>query len=266
MSFTRKRSAARRAIRGALLAALVPAALPLLVARAQVPAAPAFSVEGLQLTSRDGASLHVLHYRPQGAASSGVLLVRDLRSDTTACVSELAQQLAQAGYEVLAPDPRGEGALGSPSEASSRRARPARLELLTLREDIARCWALFGPGVRDVVLVCVGWSGLGVAGEPPEPPHARGIVWIGPHGEAGAWDEALRAGWRPLPPLLLVAGREDLESSRVAEALFARLNDVCELRLLSRGASACALAENPHVRGGLLDWLRALTPRSDAVR
>jgi hypothetical protein len=270
MSFMWQRRCARRKARAALVAALVvalaPAAVPLLVARAQVPEAPAFSMEGLQLTDRDGASLHILHYRPRPPATSGVLLVRDLRADAATCGNALAQQLAQAGFEVLAPDPRGEGGPGTPSESAARRARPARPELAALRDDLARCWPLFDPGVRDVALVCLGWSGLSIAGEPPAPLRASGIVWIGPHGEVGAWDQALRAQWQPLPALLLVAGREDLESSRVAESLFARLNDACELRLFSRGASACALAENPHVRAGLLDWLRALMPRSDAAR
>lgn len=256
----------RCGIGGALLAALVPAALPILVAHAQAPSSPAFSVEGLQLTGRDGASLHVLHYRPQQPASSGVLLVRDLRADAAACGNALAQQLAQAGYEVLAPDPRGEGAAEMPPASSSPRVRPARLELLALREDLTRCWPLFDPGIREVTLVCVGWSGLGIPNAPPETLRTRGIVWIGPHGAAGSWDETLRAGWRPLPRLLLIAAREDIESSRVAESLFARLNDVSELRLFSHGVSACVLVENPHVRAGLLEWLPALTPRSEVAR
>lgn len=248
-----------------LLAVLLPSG----PARADVASALPYEVQVARLQSHDGLSLLVKHYRPQASASAGVVLVHDWLSSASACWDAWADVLAGDGFEVLVPDLRGHGESTPDETPRAARARPSRTELQELRTDGTRWWQLFSSDVQEVILVCAGASGQAAPDWRPRDQALRAIVWIGPVGEAAVWEQSLRAPGLALPRLLLVATHDDLASTRVAEALFSRLNDVSELRLFSRGAGGCELAHEPRVREGLRAWLNQLreaAPSQPAMR
>lgn len=180
------------------------------------------------------------------------------------CWGTLPRELAASGCEVLVPDLPGHGMSAAGEAAQAVEARPTRADLERLEGLGAEWIARFSPAVTRVAIVCCGWSGLALPRWLPPAREAAGAVWIDPRGEAGEWEEALRAASQPVTRLLLVATREHTAGARAAENLYARLAPAAELRLFSRGEGGCALARERGVQVGLGEWIPALLSRGAA--
>jgi len=227
-------------------------------------AAPCPAALDLQLAGRDGFPLHLTHYRPAGGASLGVVLIHDWGSSGAPCWGDVPRALCQAGLEVLVPDLRGHGASVMPEMLRPLSPVPSRGELALLATDASLWCPAFSDSVRRVVAIGLGWGGAAATRLDSPGRELVGIAWLGPLGDAAAFP------WQPRDrarrSLLLVASLEDAVSSRVAEALFSRFNDVAELRLFDRGAGGCALLSGPGVGDGLRDWVAGFAPPTGTAR
>jgi len=227
------------------------------------PAPPRLPVriETEELSAAGGVTLRTWHYRPVAATSSGVILVHDWRENGRACLHPLALELAQSGFEVLLPQLRGHGSGRETGDDGGLPPQPTPEWVELLRQDAQRWPALFSTPVRRFSAVCIGWSGWFADAWAGAARPLVAVVWAHPVGAAETWRLSPAASGRRPAALLLLASRDELARSRVAEALFSRFNTRAELRLYTRGGTGCTLLRAAPVRAGLRSWLRARSAR-----
>ncbi len=220
-------------------------ALFVTTAAAQAPGPP----ELLVLDTSEGHPLHVLTYRPSQPRSQGAVLAPEESHTDRGCWEGFARELCAAGWLVWVPDlvawrqTYAPGLWVGAPDASWGATELAR----TLSEGL-------GDSIRTLVVLCLGERGpLGPVLAELDP-RVGAIAWIAPGGAGAGLESWERLRERPVE-LLFAASQAMVESSALASDAFSRFNGRAQLRLFSRGKSACALLETPHIRRGLREWL-----------